>query len=230
MLRATNGPKPGDLMTNPRINIGCGMTPTEGWRNFDNSPGLRLARVPLLPGLLRRVGLINDSQYAFIRFARTNRIEYCDASKRIPLEDVSAKVIYSSHMLEHLTPDGARSFLREAKRVLRPGGIIRLSVPDLEKPARQYLEDGDADAFIASTLLAAPGRQGIAGRMKKLAAGPRHHRWMYDGRSLCRLLNSAGFFDARILPAGETTIPDPSPLDLRERESESVYAEAVKKV
>ncbi len=215
-------------MTNLRINIGCGMTPTEGWRNFDNSPGLRLARVPLLPELLRRTGLINESQYAFIRFARANRIEYCDASKKIPLGDGAAEVIYSSHMLEHLTPAGARSFLREAGRVLRPGGIIRLAVPDLSRQARKYLEEGDADAFVTATGLAVPERRGIAGLLGRLAAGPRHHRWMYDGPSLLRLLASSGFTEARVMPPGETGIPDPGPLDPRERESDSVYAEAVK--
>jgi hypothetical protein len=49
---------------------------------------------------------------------------------------------------------------------------------------------------------------------------------MYAASSLIRLLERHGFGDARELPAGQTTIPDPGPLDLREREEESVYVEA----
>ena len=50
---------------------------------------------------------------------------------------------------------------------------------------------------------------------------------MYDGKSLCNLLSSAGFEEPRILETGLTTIPDPGMLDLKERSPESVFVEAV---
>ena len=50
---------------------------------------------------------------------------------------------------------------------------------------------------------------------------------MYDGKSLCNLLSSAGFEEPRILETGLTTIPDPGMLDLKERSHESVFVEAV---
>ena len=56
----------------------------------------------------------------------------------------------------------------------------------------------------------------------------RNHRWMYDGSSLARLVTEAGFRDAKVLAAGETTIPDPGALNLRERERESCYVETRK--
>ena len=49
---------------------------------------------------------------------------------------------------------------------------------------------------------------------------------MYDGPSLLRLLTESGFSGARVVAAGETSIESPGPLDLREREDESVYVEA----
>jgi hypothetical protein len=51
---------------------------------------------------------------------------------------------------------------------------------------------------------------------------------MYDGPSLCRLLEQQGFRDVRVWPAGETGIPIPGDLNLRERSPESVFVEARK--
>ena len=49
---------------------------------------------------------------------------------------------------------------------------------------------------------------------------------MYDDKSLCKLLSSAGFTEPKILEAGLTTIQDPGMLDLKERSLESVFVEA----
>jgi len=57
----------------------------------------------------------------------------------IPFPDDSVRVVYHSHMLEHFARGEARSFLRECRRVLQPGGIIRVVVPDLECLAKTYL-------------------------------------------------------------------------------------------
>ncbi|CAA9217761.1 MAG: hypothetical protein AVDCRST_MAG93-305, partial [uncultured Chloroflexia bacterium] len=49
---------------------------------------------------------------------------------RLHYEDGTVDILYSSHMLEHLDRDSARRFLHEAYRVLKPGGAIRIVVPD----------------------------------------------------------------------------------------------------
>jgi len=66
-----------------------------------------------------------------MQFAHFNSVEYCDAARRLPLPNAAADVLYSSHMLEHLDRDEASTFLKEARRILRCGGIIRIAVPDL---------------------------------------------------------------------------------------------------
>jgi SAM-dependent methyltransferase len=214
-----------------RINVGCGQTPTGGgsWRNFDGSLSVRLARVPLLPATLRALSLVSAPQYAFMRFARSAAIEYADATRRLPLGEGTVEVLYSSHMVEHLDRQDAGRFLREALRVLRPGGVIRLAVPDLARRVASYCEGGDADAFVAATRLAEPRPGTLPARVARLLLGSHHHRWMYDGASLCRLLERNGFVEAAIVPPGETRIPDPGALDLAERAEESVYVEATKK-
>ena len=67
---------------------------------------------------------------------------------RLPVADGAAALVYSSHFLEHVPRDLVPGFLRECWRVLRPGGVVRLVLPDLENLAREYLvrrEAGEHD-------------------------------------------------------------------------------------
>jgi len=57
----------------------------------------------------------------------------------IPFPDQSFDVVYHSHVLEHFPKAEAESFIQECYRVLRPEGILRVVVPDLEQIARMYL-------------------------------------------------------------------------------------------
>jgi|SRR5208283_2913505 len=213
-----------------RINIGCGQTPTQGWRNFDNSLSLRLSKVPVLPNILRKLGFLENSQYQFIRFARENNIEYGDATKGLPIQNASVDVIYSSHMLEHLDRNEAARFLNESFRLLRSGGIIRIAVPDIKKQVDQYNETGDTNVFIEATHLCEFRPRSLVQRLRLLLVGTRHHQWMYDGRSLSSLLQKHGFTKTEVMSAGQTKIDDYQPLDLQERVSESVYVEAEKPI
>jgi predicted SAM-dependent methyltransferase len=63
-----------------------------------------------------------------------------DIRKPLPFEAGQVDVCYASHVLEHLPRPSASDLLRECRRVLTSGGIIRLAVPDLENIASAYLE------------------------------------------------------------------------------------------
>lgn len=210
-----------------RINIGCGQTPTKGWRNFDNSLSLFLSKFPLLPPALYYIGLLEKPQFEFIKFARGHSIEYGDATNGLPVPNGSVDVIYSSHMLEHLDREEAAIFLKECRRVLCSGGVIRVAVPDLHRHVQQYIASNDADTFISTTHLAQPRPRTIVQRLRMLLVGTRHHQWMYDGISLSRLLHNHGFIGPKVLEAGHSRIDNPQDLDLSERYSESVYVEAI---
>lgn len=58
---------------------------------------------------------------------------------RMPYDDSSFDVAYSSHFLEHVDREVAPKVLGEIRRILRDGGIFRVVVPDLENMAREYL-------------------------------------------------------------------------------------------
>jgi len=209
-----------------RINVGCGGTPTDGWQNFDNSLTIRLAHWPGVTQVFKLLNFRNGQASWLGRIANDSDIRFADAAVRIPCADQSVEVVYSSHMIEHLGRSGAQAFVAEVKRVLQPGGIVRLAAPDLALLVQQYLATGDADDFVARTCMGLDRPVGIAARAKLALVGPRHHLWMYDGPSLTKLLAGAGFTDIATMPPGETRIPDPGSLNLVERVDESVYIEA----
>lgn len=219
----------------PRINVGCGATPTPGWTNYDNSLCVRLTSKPWAAKLFGALGLLSQQKQEFIAVSRRSGIRWANVAARIPEPHGSVAALYTSHMLDFLTQQQREGFLGEARRVLMTGGIIRVSVADLRQFIDRYLRSGDANTLIRSTGLPLECgasvntlRQRLGFAMQFVPLGHRLRRqWMFDGESLCGLLKYAGFQDARILPAGETMIRDPGELNLRERESESVFVEAV---
>ena len=63
-----------------------------------------------------------------------------DLRKGIPLADASCDAIYHSHLLEHLRPSQALKLMQECYRVQKPGGFLRVAIPDLEQICLRYLE------------------------------------------------------------------------------------------
>jgi len=62
-----------------------------------------------------------------------------DIAKPLEFPDATFDAVNTYHVFEHLTPQEGRNFTAEIFRVLKPGGIFRISVPDLEHICRQYL-------------------------------------------------------------------------------------------
>jgi SAM-dependent methyltransferase len=215
-----------------RINVGCGAQPTLGWMNFDNSPAVRLGRLPLFGAVMATAPLLGAASRELAAQARRHDIRWAD-SQRLPLPDGSVAIYHASHMLEHMDHQYAgdtRHAVLEAYRVLRPGGILRLVVPDLAHLARRYTSgEIDADQFMVDSSLTTPSPRGFGARLKAALVGPRHHQWMFDAKTLSELASSCGFAEIKTLPPGQTRIADPGALDLRERADEgSVYLEATR--
>ncbi|HYP54083.1 MAG TPA: methyltransferase domain-containing protein, partial [Pyrinomonadaceae bacterium] len=62
-----------------------------------------------------------------------------DLRRGVPFPEGTFDAVYHSHVLEHFSPRDAEPFVRECFRVLRPGGVLRVAVPDLEQICRLYL-------------------------------------------------------------------------------------------
>jgi predicted SAM-dependent methyltransferase len=66
-----------------------------------------------------------------------------DLTRGVPFPDNHFDAVYHSHVLEHFSKAGGAAFIRECFRVTKPGGVIRVAVPDLERIAREYLQQLD---------------------------------------------------------------------------------------
>ena len=208
-----------------RVNIGCGQTPTDGWKNFDNSPALKLAKSPVKFVISKALGLLTKEQIANVEWNRAHSIIFADASKELPLPTNSVACLYTSHMFEHLSREDGVKFLRESFRVLEAGGVIRISVPDLTKAVDFYRVSGDADQFMEAIYVTAPKIDTWQQKIRVFFAGYRHHQWMYDGESLSKLMAEIGFCDVLIQQPGSSMMMNATGLDLFERSGESVYVE-----
>jgi predicted SAM-dependent methyltransferase len=218
-------------MAPDKLNVGCGLHVVPGYLNLDNSPTLRLQR-----GLPRPVlDQVRQSPVGkWLGPAWPSEVQPWDIRQGLPGEPGTLGVIYSSHMLEHLSRPAAVSFVGACHQALRPGGILRLALPDLERRARGYLKALDAgdstaaDEFLRSLLLAQEDADESLKGIAKRALGRELHHWMYDRLSLTRLLTDAGFTTAEPRAFAQSRIPEIAELELEDRASESVYVEAVR--
>lgn len=181
-------------MTKIYVQYGCGLSAPEEWVNFDNSPTLRIQKMPVLGNLLK--GQLNTNF--------PSNVKYGDIIKGLPVEENSCSGLYCSHTLEHLSLKDFRIAIKNSFKILKKGGIFRCIVPDLEFAARTYiseLEKGNTLAnlsFFDITLLGLKERpQGMKGLLNTLF-GNSKHLWMWDNKSLSEELKIAGFSQIRI--------------------------------
>lgn len=62
-----------------------------------------------------------------------------DLREEWPIPDNFFDVVYHSHVLEHMSRNEGIKFLKQCFRILKPGGILRVAIPDLESIAREYI-------------------------------------------------------------------------------------------
>ena len=174
------------------IQFGCGLCAPEGWANFDAGPFFWLQKyVPWSKPFLLRKGFPNYP---------TERIQFGDIARGLPVPEQSAKGVYCSHVLEHLTLDGFRATLRNVFKYLEPGGRFRLVLPDLEYLAKQDIADLRPEA--SSRFLSDSGLgeltdvRGIHALLR-LFFGRTKHQWMWDYKAMAHELASAGFVEIR---------------------------------
>jgi SAM-dependent methyltransferase len=203
-----------------RLNLGCGERTPRGWLNVDYSVGARLGRIPGLPRIGRALGLF--------RLSWSPEIFAHDLRRVFPWGDASADVVYSSHSLEHLSPAEGRRFMRECHRVLRPGGVIRIVVPDLRACVEQYLA-GKLSSLEFFGALATDTAHPGDGRLKRLLAPHVRfpHRCMYDEETLLSLMRAVGF-DAGRTDAFRSRIQDVGVVETRDRTLDALIAEGTK--
>lgn len=207
-----------------RLNLGCGLNAPYGWVNMDYSFSLVLRQAPSLRWFLKQLGLLSAEHTQ----PWPSNVRRHNVLKGLPFANSSLEVVYSSHMLEHLYLHDALFVLREARRALVPGGLLRLALPDGDQWARD-LSDGVKGRYEVPGLLYhvrlnsfPEGRPGLKRRLASLVGGT-PHRWQPTRDLIKWLLREAGFAAVTELPYQAGDCPD---LDRVEHRKESLYFEA----
>ncbi|HCI05301.1 TPA: methyltransferase [Patescibacteria group bacterium] len=86
-------------------------------------------------------GGVFSPEWNNIDLYRSKEVFYHNLENGIPFSDNCSDVVYSSHVLEHFSREKGNFFIKEIFRVLKPGGMVRLVLPDLETIAAEYLKN-----------------------------------------------------------------------------------------
>ncbi len=143
---------------------------------------------------------------------------YWDLRRGLPFPSGSVEAIFAEHLIEHLTYGQGTVLLRECARVLRPGGVLRIGVPDLDRYVASYLGQDD---LIERVRPGRPTRAIALGELFFLHG----HRCMYDFETLCRACVDSGFSTVERSAFGDGRI-QPAP-DSPSRRDETLYVDAL---
>jgi SAM-dependent methyltransferase len=193
------------------VNVGCGSSGLDGWVNIDCFPA---------------------EGVTCVRDCRTS----------LPLPSDSARGIFTEHFLEHLDYyEEAPRFLEECRRVLRPGGLLRVIVPDGAKYLHAYGSEGLSSMRAFSPLVSMDAssddrpfsslREVVPFRTKMEVVNfhfrqSGQHRFSYDYETLSALLREYGFGDVNLRKFRSSSLSDLA-IDSESRSAESLVVEGV---
>lgn len=125
--------------------------------------------------------------WANIDLSGTSEVIAHDLTTALPVVDATIEFIYSEHFIEHIPLVDAQHLLAECHRILKPGGVIRLSTPDLSKLVSEYTQQRTSEWGDVDWNPATPCRM--------LNEGLRlwGHEFVYDADELEIALRAAGF-------------------------------------
>lgn len=146
-----------------KLNVGCGTDYKKGWINIDNNSDNNIKRLDLNWDLL----------------------------KPLPIPSNSADYVFSEHFFEHFNIEDAQMIMRDLMRVLKPGGVMRIAMPDLKWVVNNYLHTPiNKDPVIKNF-----GFDFVKTRAEWMNMSFRWwgHQWLYDWEELERRIKDAGF-------------------------------------
>jgi predicted SAM-dependent methyltransferase len=146
----------------------------------------------------------------------------CDIHDGLPLADDSLDYAVSVHALPEIGYDDLVPVLQELRRVLKPGGVLRLSLPDLDKGIDAY-RAGNAGYFVIGDEW-----KDISSKMIVQLLWYGRSRTLFTYEFTKELLERAGFRAISKCAFKETASPFADIVELDNREEESLFVEATK--
>jgi predicted SAM-dependent methyltransferase len=198
----------------PRLRPRLRVAGTAALRPLSLSRARRLGRLdPLL--LHVGCGTIYKDGWVNVDLAGTRVDLPWDLARPLPFKPGTVDAIFHEHLLEHLTYEQGVELHRRCLRLLKPGGVLRIGVPDAGVVLQGYAMASPGDAGPWPTPLA---------RVASLTYDS-GHKSMYDAETLELSCMSAGFVRAGVCAFGEGEL-QPSP-DSPERRDYTLYVEAI---
>lgn len=153
-----------------KLNIGCGTDYKKGWINIDNNSDNNIKEGRL------------DLNW--------------DLRNPLPFDNDSVDFIFNEHFFEHLEVEEAKSVIPDLMRVLKPGGVLRIAMPDLEDSIKMYQDKN----WRKKAFLKKFGLEFVKTRAEMINMHFRWwgHKWLYDYEEFKRRLNEVGIRDNQL--------------------------------
>lgn len=145
-------------------------------------------------------------------FPERSDVAYLDATRPLPLPDASFDYIACEHMIEHIDHESALGMLRECHRILKPGGKIRITTPDLQimanlcDPNPTPQQKNYIDWIIVRNMPEVDKHRGVFVVNNAFRAWG--HQFLYDADTLKTTLAKTGFTDFQDWKPGESNDPN----------------------
>jgi predicted SAM-dependent methyltransferase len=141
---------------------------------------------PAASGLALNIGTGGHALVGWVNLDETKPGDVLARVPPAPFRDECFDEILMSHVVEHMTLDDGRALMKECHRILKPGGVVTVIVPDAKILSLAYLA-GQVDNYRLNDLYVYSYCQ------------ESQHRWFYDRRTLNQLVADAGFVGLRRL-------------------------------
>jgi predicted SAM-dependent methyltransferase len=213
---------------------------------IEGNAALSRAERSLSPSVRSRLGRLRRQQHLRVNvacgpqvlagfvnldlFPCSDEVLRFDCRRGLPLADASAEVIKVEHYVEHLEPrEELPAFLADCHRVLEPGGILRIVVPDTERYVRAYCSGEGHAAFrelgISTWPADLPTRMDV---LNHVFHQWHEHRWGYDFETTACRLAAAGFRSVERSCFGHSRAAALTGSDLPVHAPYSLYVEAAR--
>jgi predicted SAM-dependent methyltransferase len=171
-----------------KLNIGCGTDYKKGWINIDNNSDNNIEAGKL------------DLNW--------------DLMKPLPFPDNSADFIFSEHFFEHFSVEDGQKIMKDLMRILKPGGVMRIAMPDLEWVVNNYLHT----PVVKDPVVKKFGFDFVKTNAEWMNMSFRWwgHKWLYDWEELKRRINEAGYTKVKRAKMGQSSHKELKNLEIRD--------------